>query len=276
MPTQKTTPTKSSRGSKAKPRKRVSRDKSDTGLNAEMQAFVDELLTMRRMNATEAYMRVYRVAKPEVAAACASRLLRLAKVKKALVAGMEARAKRVEYTQDQMFNELVMMMQADVNQLIEHQRVCCRHCWGKDFLYQWTDREEYERTCKEVEEATPEGEVPDYPLDDGGYGFDSSEVPHPKCPKCKGLGYGNVVMHDTRFLKGGERMLYGGVEVKESGIKMVIHDQLAVRKLLMQHLGMLDPKLNLGDKENPLLAIIMQMQGRTHGPDDPDEPGEDG
>lgn len=236
-----------------------------------MQAFVDELLSMRRMNATEAYMRVYRVSKPEVAAAAASRLLRLVKIKKALSAGMDARSKRVEFTQDQMFNDLILMMKADPNKLVEHQRVNCRHCWGKDFLFQWIDKEEFRRVTKEVEQNTPEGELPDYPSDEGGYGFDSNEVPHPKCPHCKGLGHGNVVMHDTRFLTGGERLLYGGVEVKESGMKMLIHDQLEIRKLVMRHLGMLDPKLNLGDKENPLLALVLQMQGKTHGPDEPEE-----
>lgn len=219
-------------------------------------------------------MRVYRVSKPDVAAAAASRLLRLVKVKNALRAGMDARAKRVEYTQDQMFNELLMMMQADVNKLIEHRRINCRHCWGKDHLYQWTDAEEYERVCRQVEEDTADDSVPDYPSDAGGYGFDPNEVPHPKCPKCRGIGMGDVVIHDTRFLTGGERMLYGGVEVKESGLKMIVHDQLAIRKLVMQHLGMLDTKLIGKDgKENPLLTILMQIQGNTLGPDGEEEGG---
>ena len=239
-----------------------------------MQAFVDELLCMKRMNATEAYMRVYRVSKPDVAAAAASRLLRLVKVKNALRAGMDARARRVEYTQDQMFNELLMMMQADVNKLIEHRRINCRHCWGKDHLYQWTDREEYERVCEQVEKDTPEAEIPDYPSDAGGYGYDPNEVPHPKCPKCRGIGNGDVVFHDTRFLTGGERMLYGGVEVKESGLKMVVHDQLAIRKLIMQHLGMLDTRLiGKEGKENQLLTILMQIQGNTLEPESDDEDG---
>ena len=89
MPAQKNATTRTANKRKSG-KTSPSRNKRETGLNHEQQAFVDEMLTMDRMNATQAYMRVYKIRDTNVAAAAASRLLRLVKVQKALEAGMEA------------------------------------------------------------------------------------------------------------------------------------------------------------------------------------------
>lgn len=57
-------------------------------------------------------------------------------------------------------------------------------------------------------------------------------------------------------------MLYAGIELTQNGMKVKVHDQLAILQLLMRHMGMLDPKLTLkGDKDNPLVAILQQLPG---------------
>lgn len=240
----------------------VSRDKKETGLNFEQQAFVDEYLAMEKPVAWKAYQRVYRVSNVKACEAASSRLLSLAKVRKAIEAGQKARIQRIEYTQDQMFNRLLRMMTADVNEIMEVRRFNCRHCHGKDHLYQWKDDAEYQRVCDEIVADAPEGQIPKVPSCAGGFGFDERADPVAGCPNCHGDGRQDIHFKDTRFLSEGARMLYGGVELTQNGMKVKIHDQLAITQLLMRHMGMLDPKLTLkGDKENPLVSFLQQLPG---------------
>ena len=255
---------KNSRKPAAKPR--PSRIKAETGLNFEQQAFVDELLSMERRVAWKAYQRVYRCANKAACEAAASRLLSLAKVQKAIAAGEEARLQRVEYTQDQMFNRLYTMLTADVSEIVEHRRENCRHCHGIDHKYQWKDEAEHERVCREIT-ANAQGEKVELPPIDGGFGFDPHAMPNADCPNCGGEGYGRTHIHDTRFLSPGARMLYAGVKETQNGIEVKLNDQLAVARLMMQHMGMLDPKLTLkGDNQNPLVALLQSLPGNTLKP----------
>ena len=251
---------------KAEPAARPSRNKADTGLNFEQQAFVDELLSMERRVAWKAYQRVYRCTNKAACEAAASRLLSLAKVQKAIAAGEAARLRRVEYSQDQMFNRLYSMLTADVGEIVEHRRENCRHCNGIDHKYQWKDKAEHERVCREIT-ANAQGQAVELPPTDGGFGFDPHALPNPDCPNCGGEGHGRTHINDTRFLSPGARMLYAGVKETQNGIEVKINDQLAVARLMMQHMGMLDPKLTLkGDKENPLLALLESLPGNTLKP----------
>lgn len=272
MSTQKTKTEKAKeKPARAKSKTRASppRTKRETGLNFEQQAFVDELLAMERRVAWKAYQRAYRVTDRKVCEAAASRLLSLVKVQKAIAAGEQARLKRVQYSQDQMFNRMFTMLTADVNEIVEHRRENCRHCYGKDFLYQWIDEEEHEKVCEEIDRSLEDGQLPNYPSTEGGFGFDAHALPNPDCPNCGGDGYPRVVIQDTRFLSPGARMLYQGVKQTKEGMEVKTIDQFAVARTLMQHMGMLDPKLTLkGDAENPLMALLGQLQGNTLKPVD--------
>lgn len=269
MTAQKSAPKKKAPAKKGKTRTGAARTKRETGLNFEQQAFVDELLSMERRVAWKAYQRVYRVVNQKVCEANSSRLLRLAKIQKAIAAGEEARLKRVEYSQDQMFNRLRLMLTTDVNELVEHRRENCRHCHGIDFLYQWIDEAEHEKVCEEIDSSLEDGQLPNYPSADGGFGFDPYATPNPDCPKCGGVGNSRTVIQDTRFLSPGARMLYQGVKQTKDGIEVKTIDQLVVARTMMQHMGMLDPKLTLkGDSENPLVALFAQLAGNTLKPVD--------
>lgn len=240
----------------------VSRDKKETGLNFEQQAFVDELLSMERRVGWKAYQRVYRVSNKKVCEANASRLLSLAKVKTAIAEGEKARLQRIEYNQDQLLERLRMMLSVDINELMEIRRLNCRHCHGIGHLYQWKDKAEYQRVCAEIEADTPEGKEPQLPNDAGGYGYDDRGDPVADCPNCHGDGHMVTHVHDTRFLSEGARMLYAGFELTQNGMKVKTHDQKDILQLLMRHMGMLDPKLTLkGDKENPLVSFLQQLPG---------------
>lgn len=42
---------------------------------------------------------------------------------------------------------------ADANQITELRRLCCRHCWGFCFQYQWQDAVEFEEASDRAKQA---------------------------------------------------------------------------------------------------------------------------
>lgn len=128
---------------------------------------------------------------------------------------------------------------ADVNELIEARRVCCRYCHGVDHAYQWIDlkewADEYARVMNSNSRAKIQQPLPD---DSGGVGFSGMREPHPSCPRCYGEGGSYIHVHDTRKLKGAARMLYAGVKQTKDGIQVLTRDQDAALAFLARHLGL--------------------------------------
>ena len=175
---------------------------------------------------------------------------------------MEKRSERTKITADMVLQRYWMMATADPNEIMQVRRLCCRHCYGKDHRYQWKDEAEYERVCNEIREEAGEGETPDLPSDDGGYGFDPTLSPHAKCPKCFGEGHADAFFQDTRNLSPAAKVLYAGVKLTQNGMEVKTHDQKAALDQIARHLGMFNDKLMLqGDKENPLVSILQQLPG---------------
>lgn len=209
-------------------------------LTAKHKKFADEYLI--DLNATAAYGRAGYKAKGNAAEVNASRLLSNAKVQEYIQQRMKDRAKRTEITQDRVLEYWWTIATADPNELIYHRRVCCRHCFGVDHEYQWTDAEEYERAV--IAAKTAKGKLP-IPNNYGGYGFDQTIRPHPKCPKCKGEGYGDVQATDTRDLSPQARALYAGVKQSTTGLEVKMRDQDKALENVARHLGMFNDKLKL-------------------------------
>lgn len=257
---------KTSRAAKSAP---ATKKQSTTSLTIEQQTFVEELISDRKMIAWKAYQRAYRNSNRRTCEVNSSKLLRLTKIQNAIQAAKDARLKRVRFSQDEMFNHLISMATADTTEIMEYRRHNCRHCHGVSFAFQWKDKAEFEKACADAERSAEEGQIPVMPDNAGGYGFDAQKQPHPDCPNCGGEGYGGTHFHDTRFLTGGAKLLFAGVEETQHGIKIKVHDQMAALKIAAQHMGMLDPKLTLkGDKENPLMALLAGLPGNTIRPVD--------
>ena len=203
-------------------------------LNAKQTRFVEEYLI--DLNGAQAAIRAgysERTAKEH-----ASRLLTNDNVKTLLQKRMTERAHKTEITQERVLERLWMIATADPNELVEYRRECCRHCFGVSHMYQWVDEEE-------LAVALTEAEDPDKVSDLGGFGYDSSIMPHPKCPQCGGNGKGRVHAHDTRNLSKAAGTLYAGVKVGKDGLQVMMHDQLAALDKVARHLGMFKDKLDL-------------------------------
>ncbi|KMV71909.1 terminase small subunit [bacteria symbiont BFo1 of Frankliniella occidentalis] len=148
---------------------------------------------------------------------------------------LRAAAERALITTDQIIARMWGIATLDVNELVEYRRQCCRHCWGKNHLYQWTE-EEYNAARSRAEERDDE-DMPDIA---GGFGFRKHRVAHPECPECNGEGYGDVHIHDTRKLSLAARMAYDGVKVTKDGVQLLITDRSKMLDNVAKHLGVFD------------------------------------
>jgi hypothetical protein len=119
----------------------------------------------------------------------------------------------------------------DINEIVEYRRDNCRHCWGIDHQYQWTEAE-FERATHEAADNGKES-----PDSIGGFGFIATREPNPECPECAGEGKGKVHVHDTRRLKGAARRLYAGVHQGKDGLKALVDDRMKALDNVSRILG---------------------------------------
>ncbi|UXC93117.1 terminase small subunit [Sphingobium sp. RSMS] len=229
-------------------------------LDGKQARFVEEYLV--DLNATAAYRRAGYVAKGNSAEVNASRLLRNAKVQRAIAAAQQALSERTQITQEMVLRRWWEIATADPNELIQFRRTCCRHCHGDDFGYQWIDTAEFRKAVAAaamVEDAGPQ----DMPSDEGGYGFDKKADPHPDCPKCGGEGREDIHALDTRHLKGPARLLYAGAKITKEGFEIKLQDQGKALENVARHLGMFKDKVE-HDITDDLAAAIIAGNARVN------------
>lgn len=115
---------------------------------------------------------------------------------------------------------------ADPGEVSQMRRLCCRYCWGENFLYQWRDIDEFDKAAAKA--STDGKPAPEY----GGLGFMPNDDPNPECPRCAGEGIEDVFLTDTRDLVGPARRLIAGVKKTKFGIEVMTRDQDAALKNL--------------------------------------------
>ncbi|MDM9284593.1 terminase small subunit [Providencia rettgeri] len=208
------------------------------GLNDMQFRFVNEYLV--DLNRTAAYKRAGGNGEGNTAYVGASRMYRNAKVNRAITDALADRERRTQITQDAVLKMWWDIATADVNELTEYRRLCCRHCWGFGFNYQWRDAVEYDDAVKKAMAASKPP-----PQDVGGYGYDDTLDPNPDCPRCNGTGIGRAYFHDTRDLTGAARRLFAGVKEGKFGVEMITRNQDDALKMVAQHLGMVKNKTEI-------------------------------
>ncbi|WP_219951448.1 terminase small subunit [Dickeya zeae] len=211
---------------------------SEYGLNDMQAKFVNEYLV--DLNRVAAYKRAGYKCEGQQAYAAASILYRNLKVSRAIRDALEARERRTQITQDAVLKMWWEIATADANQISELRRLCCRHCWGFGFNYQWRDVIEFDEASDEAKDKKKPA-----PNDNGGYGFDAQLDPNPDCPRCNGMGVSRSYFHDTRDLHGAARRLYAGVKEGKFGLEVITRNQDEALKMVAQHLGMLKNRTEL-------------------------------
>lgn len=186
---------------------------------------------IKTSNASESWRRVYDCSNTNEASIGRSAHKMMSNVKvmariNELKTEMSVEAK---FGPEQVLKAWVTTITTDVNELITHRRVNCRHCWGRDHLYQWRNENEFAKQLGDALDANAIKEPGDksvsLPNDRGGYGFRHNEKPHPKCPECEGEGYGEVFLADTSKVSAGAKFLYNGVQQTKDGIKILTLDR---------------------------------------------------
>lgn len=205
--------------------------------------FVDEYII--DLNGTQAAIRAGYSTR--TARAIAAENLTKPSIVAAIQAAMDARAERTQITADQVLRRWHQIAFADVNELIEYRRTCCRYCHGVDHQYQWINEDEYESTLARIlAEADQDGPPPKLPTNAGGYGYSPKLDPHADCPICHGDGHGQAHIHDTRRLKPAARALYAGVKItKDGGTEVKMRDQDKALENIARHLKMFVDKTEI-------------------------------
>lgn len=142
---------------------------------------------------------------------------------------------------------------ADVVQL---RRGACRYCHGTQHRYQWRD-------VVEREEVDPEAA----PV--GGYGYRKTAVPHPKCPRCDGLGIAYTHIPDMRHLDHASRDAVQGIKETKHGVEIRFADRLKAIDALAKNLGLFDDGAVSAQQElaEAIMAVARPIPVASQAPD---------
>jgi phage terminase small subunit len=164
---------------------------------------------------------------------------------------------------------------ADPAELIPIRVRCCRHCWGEDHGYQFTDIELRDLALQHRIRHKADRDPP--MLDEkGGAGFDQRRDPFSvangqkhDCPCCSGMGQMNAEPLDFTKLSSGARLLIGGVKIDRFGAAEIkFNDRLRALDKLAEYCGFIKPKkgmwtVDFDDIEDDQLdALIREARAR--------------
>jgi len=183
---------------------------------------------------------------PKTAKQQGSRLFARDDIQELIQSEMQKREQRTEITADKVLQQWWDIATANPNDIICLRRVCCRHCYGKGFEYQWRDKKEYDKAVVAAEAYAKEnGKTPIFPSNAGGYGFNRLLRPNPDCPYCAGEGQPELHAKDTRDLEPKARLLFAGIKQTQAGIEIKFRDQDKALENVARHLGMFTEKHEL-------------------------------
>lgn len=133
---------------------------------------------------------------------------------------------------------LQRIVEADPTEVASIRGLCCRHCHGKDYGYQWRNAAEFARALDKYG-ASLKGPKP-LPMPDasGGFGFVGTHAPNRECPHCMGDGITRVSLTPSDELSPGARALIKSIRQKADGsIEVQLHDKLTASDQLNRMAG---------------------------------------
>lgn len=225
-------------------------------------------------NGSEAYRRAFNVNPETTGYGSVNRrayeLMRRPDIAEQVAAYRKGVADKFELDSTELLSELIDIVRADPNDLVQHRHDNCRHCYGVDFKYQWRDVEEWGRAIATLMDAAdPKKDPPALPDNLGGFGFRADRLPNESCPRCDGEGVHRVVIADTSKLQGPARKLYAGVKQTKNGIEVLMHDKGAAMDKLLRCAGAykdsLDVKAKLAAALVPAVPMTEEQRAALDG-----------
>lgn len=202
------------------------------------------------------------------AAAQACNLLGREDVQELIRAHMQRIENKTTISAARVIQEAWGIATANVNDLVEYRRDCCRYCYGIDYGYQRSVREinearrQYANAKKKAVAADKNCEASYEEFDEmGGPGWDARRPPCPTCQECWGAGVGNAHFKDTRSLPPEALALYAGVKQTKDGFQMLTIDKLGAMEKLFKHLGLY--KMDNDQKADAFKEFIDQVQSKS-------------
>ena len=235
------------------------------GLTADELRFIDAYIAGDRCNGGKAAIEAGFSEKG--AAVAAHKILKRPHVKDEIDRRMKEISKATNITAERVLQETFNILTADVNDLVEYRRTCCRHCYGIEFGYQRTvseynaDFREWKAKVASNKRKKPSEQKDIGEFDEqGGIGYHALKDPNPDCLECFGVGIGNAHFKDTRRLSANARSLYAGVKVGKEGTQMLLLDKAAAAEKLFKHFGLY--KADNGQKNEGLAEMIKLIQAK--------------
>lgn len=162
----------------------------------------------------------------------------------------DAAARAAVFDGSKVIAEWIAIATCDVNELMQYQRVNCRHCHGVNYEYQWVNEHEYARAvARAIDFKAP------IPTNSGGYGFKENLYAVPSCPDCSGEGVGRAFIHDSRHMTPEAKKLYAGFKQSRDGIEIKMRDQDAALLNLAKYFKLLAPEDKSKDDESSNVTI---------------------
>jgi phage terminase small subunit len=208
----------------------------------------------------------------KAAGASAARLLADARVAAEVKRLRDKSSEKVAIAQADVLKMLLLLATADPSELCEHRIGACRHCYGKNGLYQFTPNEfDCAKASHEDGERKAAKKDPAYkpkPFSElGGVGFNPNRLPNPNCQECFGDGKSRPILKDTRNLSPGGKRLYTGFKYTSAGVEIKMADREAAIQLVGKHLGMFvdrhqDVGADLSALTNEELEMYAQIRSK--------------
>jgi phage terminase small subunit len=178
--------------------------------------------------------------------------------------------KKTGVTAARLIEEAWGIATADVNDLVEYRRNCCRHCYGIGFGRQRTvaefNKAKSDYLVKRAKAILKGINADDYEEfdEEGGIGYDARKAPNPDCMECFGDGIGSTHFKDTRNLTPAARALYAGVKQTKDGHQMLLIDKLGAMEKLFKHMGLykVDNEQKSSDFQTFMAAIVARGGGK--------------
>lgn len=205
-----------------------------------------------------------------------SQLLSQSRIQLALERERAKRQTRTEIYADEVLRRWWLLATADVRELVQLRRVCCRHCYGIDHQYQYT-KDELRRAVQShqvdlLRRGVPQDRWSEFD-DLGGDGFDGTRPPAEDCTECFGEGVPSVWLEDSRNYSPAAAVLFDGVKVSKDGsLELKLRDRSAALDNVAKHLGMLvqrqaimtiDPTQLTDDQLDAALRQFARLEGKT-------------
>jgi hypothetical protein len=240
--------------------------KNCEALNYRQRVFAEAYAS--KCNGVDAAIRAGYSSNRLCAANAAARNLKNPAIKVVIDYLMKKEIAHIRTTTDSVLETIEAMAKADVNDIMELRRLCCRYCYGTNFVYQETPAEQALRLREHdlaVARAEKFGDI--MPRFDNTIelGYNGLRDPHPECPECWGAGKEQIFFHDTRTMSLGARALYSGAQWGRDGLKVTLLSKDAAIDRLAKHHKLYEDKvptvmLSLNAYElNEMFAVKMRQ-----------------